>query len=30
MLDGKVDFIGGPAYAVTRSFPAWTGQNGVQ
>jgi len=25
MLDGKVDFIGGPAYAATRSFPGWKG-----
>jgi ABC-type nitrate/sulfonate/bicarbonate transport system substrate-binding protein len=25
MLAGKVDFIGGPAYAATRTFPAWKG-----
>lgn len=25
MLEGKVDFIGGPAYAGTRSFPGWKG-----
>jgi ABC-type nitrate/sulfonate/bicarbonate transport system substrate-binding protein len=25
MLDGKVHFIGGPAYAATRTFPGWQG-----
>jgi NitT/TauT family transport system substrate-binding protein len=25
MLEGKVDFIGGPAYAATRSYPGWKG-----
>ena len=25
MLEGKVDFIGGPAFAATRAFPAWKG-----
>jgi ABC-type nitrate/sulfonate/bicarbonate transport system substrate-binding protein len=25
MLDGKVHFIGGPAFAATRTFPAWKG-----
>lgn len=25
MLEGKVDFIGGPAYAGTRTYPGWQG-----
>jgi ABC-type nitrate/sulfonate/bicarbonate transport system substrate-binding protein len=25
MRDGQVDFIGGPAYVATRTFPAWQG-----
>jgi ABC-type nitrate/sulfonate/bicarbonate transport system substrate-binding protein len=25
MLEGKLDFIGGPAYAGTRAFPGWKG-----
>lgn len=25
MRDGKVDFIGGPAYVATRAFPEWKG-----
>jgi ABC-type nitrate/sulfonate/bicarbonate transport system substrate-binding protein len=25
MLEGKVDFIGGPAYAATRGYPGWKG-----
>jgi NitT/TauT family transport system substrate-binding protein len=25
MRDGKLDFIGGPAYVATRTFPAWKG-----
>ena len=25
MRDGEVDFIGGPAYVATRTFPAWKG-----
>jgi ABC-type nitrate/sulfonate/bicarbonate transport system substrate-binding protein len=25
MRDGKLDFIGGPAYVATRTFPAWQG-----
>jgi ABC-type nitrate/sulfonate/bicarbonate transport system substrate-binding protein len=25
MRDGGIDFIGGPAYAATRAFPAWKG-----
>ena len=25
MRDGQVDFIGGPAYVATRTFPAWKG-----
>src|SRR5262249_26122754 len=25
MRDGKLDFIGGPAYAAARAFPAWQG-----
>ena len=25
MRDGKLDFIGGPAFAGTRTFPAWNG-----
>ena len=25
MRDGKVDFIGGPAYVATRTFPGWKG-----